>query len=126
MTAIEALLAARQHGVSVAVSDGLLRIKASGPVPMDVVDGLRAHKDALVQMMTLQPPAAGSDEDRRLIEQFAQLEPPEQPFDLRPGERVIDPTQWYAVLRGELLSAPSRPRLDDARRYLDLVSEQAA
>jgi len=55
VTPVEALLEARQHGVSIAVIDGAMRVRADGPVPVVVLEHLRIHKAALVQMMTLNP-----------------------------------------------------------------------
>ncbi len=55
MSAILALLAARKAGATVFVRDGRLVVQSQGALPDDVRNGLRAQRDRLVDMLSLQP-----------------------------------------------------------------------
>ena len=57
MTPVQALLAARQAGLSVRVQGDKLRVEwpaDMAPPAAEVIDPLRAHRDRLVQLLTLE------------------------------------------------------------------------
>jgi hypothetical protein len=52
---LEALLAARQHGVRIRVVGNELKVSAPGPVPVEILHRLKEHHDVLKRMLTLVP-----------------------------------------------------------------------
>jgi hypothetical protein len=54
VTALEALLQARQHGARVWVEHGRLEVEADEPLPSAAVEQLRLHREALVTMLTIE------------------------------------------------------------------------
>lgn len=53
-----ALLNARRAGASLSVRNGKLVVTADEPLPADVLADLRAHRDRLLEMLTLERVAA--------------------------------------------------------------------
>jgi hypothetical protein len=77
--------------------------------------------------------AAGIEWNPRVKEMIGRLKligPAEEPFDLAPGSRVIDPVKFHESMLGDALAGPKIPRgrtgafQQDLENYLAVRGEQ--
>ncbi len=114
MSARQLVAAVRDAGASIEAAGDRLRLKSSrGPLPDDLVDALRDHKTAVIDLLVAERSGRVASQWGGLasvVEWFLTVEPPAEPFILKPAIRITNPACWWRDVAADIAAGPEGPR----------------
>ena len=135
MSARQLVAAVRDAGASIEATGDRLRLKSShGPLPDDLVDALRDHKSAVIDLLVTERASRVASQWGDLapiVEWFLSADPPAEPFILKPAVRITNPGRWWRDITADIAAGPDGPRAryhglqDDVIRVWRMFGPQA-
>ena len=135
MSARQLVAAVRDAGASIEAPGDRLRLKSShGPLPDDLVDALRDHKSAVIDLLVTERASRVASQWGDLapiVKWFLNAEPPTAPIKLKQGITISNPQRWWADIAADIAAGPEGPRArygalqDDLWRLWQMFGPQA-
>ncbi len=114
MSARQLVAAVRDAGATIEAAGDRLRLKSSrGPLPDDLVDALRDHKTAVIDLLVAERTsrdAAQWGDLVAVVNWFLNAEPPATSFKLKQGITINNPQRWWRDIALDIAAGPEGPR----------------
>ena len=107
-------------GTSVMLDGDGRKVRGATALPDSLVQDLRTHRDEIRQALAPRRQNIWPRDIQEIIDWFLKFQPPQEPFQMRPGVTIAAPARYWKYIQGDIASGPKAARAQTGAFQADL------